>query len=482
VAEQTTRARHSAGRPRLPALDLSIPWPGSGARAEILAAILITALIAGFAGNSYLAQAASPASTLRAYLVAQSRGDADGMWGLMALSPTPSPADLSLLSRADLKAMLQEPSNRIPVGALTTAVTGNPDTGDTVNVDAVYRSPSGLQRSTYRLRRHGQAGPYPRWVVLVAPSALLINLPAAAGDLSIDGQALAVKRAVAQAVAVFPGRHRVSIAASALLEPDTELVDASDGTRALTVSFNENLTPAAEASARARLHDLFAGCAGATALAPARCPQSHTNVTNAQDIKWQLLGDPAGEATFSGSSQLLTAAGHFQMLLSYFDSSVNGIEHVAVGGGFRADFQLTADGPNTAAIVAASSVPPLTRPPEVTDEAVKDVVRQAFAACAAATSLAPPDCPYYKDTVSPYGSKFVNVTWSLNGDPLARAHVSFDTASGLFNVSGPFSMRVHYERVAITNYQLQDSVDGTFAAAVIWNQGKPVMGGIDRTS
>jgi hypothetical protein len=482
VAEESASGAGITRPVRLPALDRSIFWLPLGWRAEVVAAVLLGSLAIAVGGNAFLSQALSPASVLRAYLGAQSRGDADTMWSLMVPAPPSIPVDVRLISRSNLKAMLAEPSDRVALTDLSTAVAEGSESGNEISVGASYRTSAGLQCSTYRLRRQGATGPYETWLVVVPASTLRVTLPAAAGDLSVDDQPLAITRAVPQSIAVFPGLHRIALSPSAFLQGDRQTVEAAANAGSVTVTLNQKLTPAAETSARAELSKLFTACAGASELAPAGCPQSHTQVANAQDVKWQLLGDPAGAATFDASSQPLAATGHFQMLLSYFDGAVNGTQHVAVGGGFRADFQLTSDGPRTTAIVKAASVPPLVRPAEITDEAIKDVVRQAFATCAAATSLGPPDCPKYTDTQSPYGSRFVNVTWSLTGDPLAQAHVTFEGGSGLFNVTGPFSMQVRYERVAVSNYHLQGSVDGTFLASVIWNQGKPVMGGIDRTS
>jgi len=76
--------------------------------------------------------------------------------------------------------------------------------------------------------------------------------------------------------------------------------------------------------------------------------------------------------------------------------------------------------------------------------------------------MAQADCPQF--IARPLAD---NVRWTLNGDPLASATVSFDSNTGAFKVRGDFRMTASFQ---ISGYPSSaDSATATYDAYVLWD-------------
>jgi hypothetical protein len=150
------------------------------------------------------------------------------------------------------------------------------------------------------------------------------------------------------------------------------------------------------------------------------------------------------------------------MTVAYQEPGRSGTSHEVVAGGYNALLVLAQTDLTVASISAAASAPALLRPTSVTDQAVKDVVSKAFAACAQAPVTAEADCP--QDLIRAIAD---NVRWTLNGDPLASATVTFDSQTGVFKVHGNFSTTASFQ---INGYTTSgDSGTTTYDAHVLWD-------------
>ncbi len=176
-----------------------------------------------------------------------------------------------------------------------------------------------------------------------------------------------------------------------------------------------------------------------TSLSPARCPQTLYNpfVSSGQ---WQLVGDPTQDLAIGFDKNLNpVATGHFQMVIAYQEDGYTGTLHDASSGGYSAGLLLTSSDVTVSSITSYNGLAGLQRPAAATDQGAKDLVGKAFTQCAAARAAAQADCPQ--------GLAFpdvTNVSWSLTGDPLSTATVSFDPQTGLFTVRGTFNMTTQY--------------------------------------
>jgi hypothetical protein len=156
------------------------------------------------------------------------------------------------------------------------------------------------------------------------------------------------------------------------------------------------------------------------------------------------------------------ASGRYQMVIAYQEAGISGTSHDLVAGGYRATLVLAPTDVAVASISASTSAPALQRPASVTDQAVRDAVSKAFAKCAQALAMAQADCPQLIFRVLAD-----HVRWTLNGDPLASATVSFDSNTGAFRVRGNFSMTASYQ---ISGYAYSgDSATTTYDASVLWD-------------
>src|SRR4029077_16783453 len=118
-----------------------------------------------------------------------------------------------------------------------------------------------------------------------------------------------------------------------------------------------------------------------------------------------------------------------EMVFAYQEHGYQGTQHEPSGGGYAAALDLEPTDLQVKSIQAASGLPALTRPSAATDQAAKDQVAQAFAKCAAVEAENVADCPQQAPDVA-----ITNVHWTLTGDVLSGATVSFDPTTGLYTV------------------------------------------------
>ena len=149
----------------------------------------------------------------------------------------------------------------------------------------------------------------------------------------------------------------------------------------------------------------------------------------------------------------------YQMLLTY--QSSRGTRHALSGGGYQASLVLSPSDLAVASIQASGSVSPVQRPAAATDQAAKDLVSKAMAQCAAARIDYPPDCPQQLVAVD-----ISNLRWTLNGDPVTPATVTFDDQSGEVTVHGPFNMQADYSSFGVSHSDR--SLTHTFNAVLMW--------------
>jgi hypothetical protein len=107
-------------------------------------------------------------------------------------------------------------------------------------------------------------------------------------------------------------------------------------------------------------------------------------------------------------------------------------------------------------------VPGLQRPAGASDQTAKDLVSKAFTLCAGLQLQTPPDCP---QRIIAAGVS--NVRWTLSGDPLAGATVTFDQKSGVFTVHGQFAMSASYDWLG--NAESASSFYPAYDALLCWN-------------
>jgi hypothetical protein len=322
--------------------------------------------------------------------------------------------------------------------------------------------------SLVRDPRHKRYLFFPVWRVVVTPSILQFAIPASAGAVAIDGQQLP---ASARTIGVFPGSHKVDLAASTLFLADSETVNAS-GARA-PVLFKVKLTDQASTQAADALKKAMATCAKATTLQPAGCPQSVIdNITGG--AQWQLYGDPTAGAVYTvDSSGQVVGDGLYQMAVAYQGQSPALPRHRAVAGTYHAIFGW--DGQHlTVNTVAAGSATVVEVPkPKIDDSAVLAQVKARFDQCATAAVPTPAGCPQSVYTLG----TLANFRWRIEGDPAAGARVSFDGTQSLYRVAGSYSMTATYDETYPyqPTFHRSNPSTGTYTADVFWDGEKPVF-------
>ena len=119
---------------------------------------------------------------------------------------------------------------------------------------------------------------------------------------------------------------------------------------------------------------------------------------------------------------------------------------------------------NVRAIGKGFGVPAAIRPAGATDQAAKDLVSAAFAKCAAATTVSVNDCPQL-DALEVADAQ--NVRWTLSGDPLTGATLTFDSDHSVLSVSGVFSMAIDFDMHG--GHYHQGSSTKKYSADLFWD-------------
>jgi hypothetical protein len=349
-----------------------------GPRAQLVTAAILGLVVAGTFGYALLARSYSPEGAIRDYLAARDRGDVDAVWAATVIDSQVN-ADASLLDKPALRAVLANPANRhsYPGWTVHQARTGV----EATTVDVSYREGAAVRHLSLRARpdtQHHQLGVFPRWQVVLVPSAFAVTLPNAVGPLTVDGLPVKLAPARLQTVAIFAGSHRLEMGDSALFNPTSLDFQAPQPLPAVTsVALELKLTDQARTAAGAALKEAFATCVATTSLTTKGCPQGVID-TSSGPARWNLIGDPtAGASYLISETGGIIAQGHYQMEASYQGSSR--AQHKAVAGGYKAE--LSWDGQKFSAppLNASTTVPAASRP-VVEDSAVKDLVKAASTA------------------------------------------------------------------------------------------------------
>ena len=409
-----------------------------GVRAQLVVALVLLVVIAAVGANVYFAGQYSPAGTVREYLAALQAGDSARAWSLMEVARPASQPNATLLTQKALAATLA--SNKPTYPGLTIGRTDSTGPGATVHVGYVSGSATRQVQISLVQTASRSLLLYPVWKVVVTPALLSVTLPTGSTGDSVDGQSVSLEAGKPQTIAVLPLAHRVQLLGSAMVGGTSQSVDASSSA-AVAVPVSATLTSAGTEAAKKAVVAGLTACAAKADLNPADCPQSST-ASLVDQVHWQLVGDPITDLVVAfGADGSATATGHYQMVLSDHPSYGSGTEHQAVGGAYKASLRVSSTGVEVGPIQPAQGVPPLVRPSGATDQAAKDLVAAAFAACAAATTISVNDCPQVT-TLAVADPK--NVRWTLNGDPASAATVAFDGDHSDLSVTGDFAMAVSF--------------------------------------
>ncbi|HUY24322.1 MAG TPA: hypothetical protein VMV09_03325, partial [Candidatus Saccharimonadales bacterium] len=402
-----------------------------------LGAGLLAALAFGTAlGYGLHTGAWTATGTARRYLAALSHGDAAAAWAEMEVTSPPM-ADLSLVSQASLAAALrtgQELGGKISVG--TTLVSGR-DTIVDASVDGhplqlfLARGPALARRSFL-----------PRWMILVRPVVVTVARLVASQPLSIDGQLVQARPGKPTIVAVLPLRHVVTLGGTAMLRAQSQIFDIEPTLSSAEMGFVPKFTAAGEAAAIAAVRSAFANCTASSEPAPAGCPQALTSLPSS--VTWHLIGDPTNGMTFTLDSQgRFVAEGNYQMAASYGPSPLRAAGQSTLTGSYAAVLQVHGGSVDVTAINAAAGIrTTLPEPTANQEQQGLQIVAQALSACAAQRVIDPPNCPQADWRAV---GNVANVHWTLHGDPLIGAMMTFESQNSIYQVDGPLDMTVSYD-------------------------------------
>jgi hypothetical protein len=435
------------------------PWRRRGY--QITAGLIALAVIASVIANALIARQFTADGAVRQYLAALQSGDANSAWDAIQVSAPTQPVAASLTNRAALQAALSAAKPDIK----SFVISGDTQIDSaTTMVAFTYDTSGGSKQAKAVVQRSGQThlGIYPAWHLVMPPTLLQITLPKGSGGVSFDGKAVSLPQGVKSTVAVLPLAHRVQLSGTQLLVSQTIEVDAAFSL-GQTVAFQPQLTPGGMDKARAAVKAAFATCALSTdANADSgACPQT-VGYSYSVSGQWQLIGDPTQDltVTFDKDSNP-TAVGHYQMTFAIQQSGAFGLQHFAISGGYGALLLLGATDLSVASIKAATGLGPVQRPAGATDQAAKDLVAKALKQCAAARAQWVADCPQTLLVAGP-----TNVRWSMKGDPMTGATVTFDPMTGMYTVHGNVHMVASY--IWYGSAYNTSSVGSTYSAYLFW--------------
>ncbi len=442
-----------------------------GPREELIAVIVVGLLAASGLAFTLITNQGTPAGEALAYMAAVDRADTNYVWSHSIIdSSKASSADVSLLDRGALVAQLA-------AGAHTRSgftVQGVSDTSSGVMATVSYSTSAG--RQTRNLAMRGES-PH-SWPVRIEPAGLDINVPTGAGALGIDGQAIAASPGTELKVAVFPGTHQMTLAATQLYSAYKGAADAESALPALTaVSFAKvELTGGAATAAEKVVSEAIKACAGADVLFPSGCPQQYRQDVSSGTASWTLLGDPmAGAAAGLDDKSELVVSGRFLMQLSYGSELTHRTRVLAVGGPYLAALAWDGQAFKVTGFPDATAVPALPRP-AATDMQVLDAVKAEFDACLKLQGGEALGCP--QRVISLYGANFV---WHTNGDPMQGAVVGWDGGRGTFSVTGNFDFSVDYDSTPPNSptRHYTDHSSGHYVADLYWDGSTIVFIGLE---
>lgn len=424
-----------------------------------LAVAVVAALILA-SGGVYGASVTSPEAIAKSYVRGVGLNDASAVWDDVDVSGSTG-ATQHLTGQSDLKAMMALSENHHPRrDAIATTRTDTNGSSSTVTVS--WKEGSQAQTETLVLRRavDNRYLFFSNWRIVIVPATLSFDLPASDTKATLDGTPVAASGNTVT-VSVFPGYHKVSASTSSLFEADTQTVNVSGNS---TLKFSLTLTSAASSAIAKSLGDFFAKCAAATVASPAGCPQS--SFDSGSGFKWTVVGDPTSALALSiDSSNKVHAIGHYLMLNTFRSSFSNGLNHRFEAGPYEAVMVWNGSTMNIDGVSRSFDAPQLTAPTGVTDAQIKAAVLAAFKACVKAPADGSPDCPQYD-----FVFEAINFHWTLKGNPVTTAAVSFDADKGFWKVTGRYTFHDSYDESFLGHQESDRS--GTYSAYVIYTGTK----------
>jgi hypothetical protein len=436
------------------------PAPWRRRRYQVIAGAVAIVLIAAFVANNFLARQYSPAGAVSQYLSAIQSGDATTAWSLIQVSAPTTKVEANLIDRAALQAAFASGKPDMKSFAITGTINAN---ASVATVNFSYETSGGTKQGTLSVERSGENsfGFYPVWHVVITPAVLHLALSQGSSGVNIDGKAIALPSGAKSAVAVLPLAHKIRFNASLILEGRAVAVDAFSSPEQ-TVAYQPTLTSAGLLAANTAIKSAFDACAKSTSFTQGGCPQRY-DAYFVSSPQWQLVGDPLQDVTISFDQDLnASGTGHYQMEIAYQEVGRPGTQHDISSGGYSANLLLTASSVAVGSISAVDGLPALQRPARASDQTAKDLVSKALTACAGLPLQAPPDCP--QQIVAAGASNF---RWTLSGDPLAGATVTFDQRSGVFTVHGKFAMSASYDWLG--NAETASSSYPAYDALLCWD-------------
>lgn len=441
-----------------------------GVREDAIAAIVLA--VFGAAGLLYtvITHIGTPAGTALAYMAAVDRADTDYVWSHSTFEPIDaSAAETKLLNRSDLAAQLGATAHSRSAYSIQSV--GYVSTGTKITL--TYDMAQGRRTSSLVLL----GGAPHLWSVLLYPAGLDLTVPTGAGTVAVDGLPLNLIPG-RHRLEVFPGLHKLTLAASDLYASSEQLVEAEPTlptfTRATFASIL--LTEKATTDARETVTNALRSCAGAIDLKPANCPQSYTSDITNSAVHWTLLGDPVSSVTIGiDAGGELAVTGHYLMKLNY--QPVSGRERtIAVGGPYIASVSWDGQAFAVSSFGEAAPTPALPRS-AASDGQVLSALQAQFASCLKLQAGSAPQCPQSVLLVDAS-----NVVWTANGDPTQGASVAWDGTQGFFRVAGNFDFTVDYNSTPQygPTRHYQDHSSGQYTADIYWDGAKAAFVGFEK--
>jgi len=443
-----------------------------GFREELIAAIVLGVLGASSLAFTLFTTQGTPAGAALAYMAAVDRADTGFVWSHSIIdSATASSTDTSLLDRSALGAQLTATAHTRSGFSVQNVSYVNAD----IEVTLTYNTSVGRRTTSLRMRAVSPNS----WPVLVEPTGLDLNIPNGAGALAIDGQEVVASPGSELTVAVFPGQHTVTLAASILFVSYAGEVDAKSALPALTtVSFSTiQLSDTGTAQADKAVSQAIKGCAGSTSLSPTGCPQTFGQDLATGAASWTLLGDPLnGSSIGLDDTSTLLVTGHFLMRLSYGSATTQRPRILAVGGPYTAALSWDGQALKFSDFQDASSVADVPHP-AATDAQVLAALKTHLDACLKLQAGSAPGCLQIVNAL--FGSKF---SWHEDSDPLEGAILAWDGSRAVFTVSGTYDLSVVYNSSApfTPTRRIHDTSSGQYIADLYWDGSRVVFIGLEK--
>ncbi len=443
-----------------------------GPREEVIAVIVLSVLAASGLAFTLITNQGTPAGAALAYMAAVDRADTNYVWNHSIIdSAKASSADISLLDRSALAAQLAATAHTRSGFSVQNVSYVNTGT----KVALAYNASDG--RRTTSLVMRGES-PH-SWPVLVEPTGLDFNVPSGAGALAIDGQAVVASPGSEIKVAVFPGTHKVTLAASHLYMSYTGEADGQSALPALSsVSFAKvQVTDAGTTESNQVVSQAIKDCAGSTVLSPTGCPQSFRQDLASGAVSWTLLGDPLmGASVGLDDKSTLVVTGHFLMELNYGSETTHRPRIIAVGSPYIAALAWDGQVLKLSDFQDASAVAAVSRP-AVTDAQVLAALKAQFDSCLNLQAGSASGC--LQIVIALYGSNF---SWHEDSDPLQGASLAWDGTRAVFTVSGNYALSVDYDSSPPLSptRRIHDTSSGQYVADLYWDGSKVVFIGLEK--